>query len=138
MSKLDEILKNADAYKKEARKIIDEALEKGKSFLIEGMNAVFEEYEQLESISWTQYTPYFNDGDPCEFSSNIYSIELNDLNEYADKKELKEKLDNFSNILSKIRELISIIGDDVLELLGEGKVIVRRDGTITIDEYDHD
>lgn len=26
------------------------------------------DYPQLKSVSWTQYTPYFNDGDECIFS----------------------------------------------------------------------
>ena len=30
---------------------------------------------QLEAIAWTQYTPYFNDGDVCEFTmGDIYFI----------------------------------------------------------------
>jgi hypothetical protein len=29
---------------------------------------LFEENPELVSFSWTQYTPYFNDGDVCEFS----------------------------------------------------------------------
>jgi hypothetical protein len=28
----------------------------------------FEKYPEVRAIAWTQYTPYFNDGDPCEFS----------------------------------------------------------------------
>lgn len=28
---------------------------------------VFNSCPSLNTISWTQYTPYFNDGDPCEF-----------------------------------------------------------------------
>lgn len=29
---------------------------------------LFEQFPTLEAFSWTQYTPYFNDGDSCEFS----------------------------------------------------------------------
>lgn len=28
---------------------------------------VFEQHQKLESFSWTQYSPFFNDGDACEF-----------------------------------------------------------------------
>jgi hypothetical protein len=27
-------------------------------------------YPKVKGISWTQYTPYFNDGEPCEFGIN--------------------------------------------------------------------
>ena len=30
-------------------------------------DAVFNSCPMLNTISWIQYTPYFNDGDPCEF-----------------------------------------------------------------------
>ena len=28
---------------------------------------LFDKSEKIESFSWTQYTPFFNDGDTCEF-----------------------------------------------------------------------
>lgn len=27
----------------------------------------FKKYPEIEAIKWSQYTPYFNDGEPCEF-----------------------------------------------------------------------
>lgn len=36
---------------------------------------IFEKYgDKVGKFSWTQYTPYFNDGDPCEFSKNELCI----------------------------------------------------------------
>lgn len=32
--------------------------------------AFFAANEGITAIRWTQYTPYFNDGEPCEFSTN--------------------------------------------------------------------
>ena len=31
---------------------------------------LFEKYPGVKNVRWTQYTPYFADGDPCEFSSS--------------------------------------------------------------------
>ena len=31
---------------------------------------IFTKYPELESFGWSQYTPYFNDGDTCIFSAN--------------------------------------------------------------------
>ena len=32
--------------------------------------AVFERHPNVRSLTWTQYTPYFNDGDPCRQESS--------------------------------------------------------------------
>lgn len=43
--------------------------EQAKIIVKEGSAAIFEEYGDIvHSFGWTQYAPYFNDGDPCEFS----------------------------------------------------------------------
>lgn len=47
------------------------------SALSVGLMPVFEKYPFLGSICWTQYTPYFNDGDVCEFTSCIGEPALN-------------------------------------------------------------
>ena len=52
---------------------------------------VFDENENLKSISWTQFTPYFNDGDPCQFSTNFdYDLRLNKKDEYDSEEFDKE------------------------------------------------
>ena len=38
---------------------------------------LFKDHKDLESFSWTQYTPYWNDGDTCEFSVYNEEIEIN-------------------------------------------------------------
>jgi hypothetical protein len=35
----------------------------------QGATALFEAHPALESFGWTQYTPYFNDGDECVFGA---------------------------------------------------------------------
>jgi len=44
---------------------------------------LFEKYDWLQEISWTQYTPYFNDGDSCEFYVNE-EFSINGTTEYKD------------------------------------------------------
>lgn len=36
--------------------------------LTDAASQLFEDHPIVEKIFWTQYTPYFNDGDACEFS----------------------------------------------------------------------
>lgn len=38
----------------------------------------FENYPEIQAVGWNQYTPYFNDGDTCEFS--VHGIEFADQN----------------------------------------------------------
>jgi len=51
----------------EARKIMEET---AKGLFNEMADGLFKENSALQSFSWTQYTPYFNDGDECVFRSN--------------------------------------------------------------------
>jgi hypothetical protein len=43
---------------------------------------LFEQSEVIKSISWTQYSPYFNDGDKCTFSAHTDDLYVN--GEYCD------------------------------------------------------
>lgn len=40
----------------------------GEDIVKNAFSTLFDKYPTLEAIRWEQYTPYFNDGDPCEFS----------------------------------------------------------------------
>lgn len=33
-------------------------------------------FNKVDAISWTQYTPYFNDGDTCEFSAHVDNLSV--------------------------------------------------------------
>jgi hypothetical protein len=39
--------------------------------------------EGVESVRWTQYTPYFNDGEPCVFGANDCYVKLAGADEEA-------------------------------------------------------
>jgi len=54
----------------------------------------FDENPKLESFAWTQYTPYFNDGDTCEFQANTDYIYVN--GEYIEDCEWYDK-NNITN-----------------------------------------
>lgn len=50
---------------------LKKAMEKdGQKLITELFQKAFDEIPSLQSIEWTQYTPYFNDGDSCVFSVN--------------------------------------------------------------------
>jgi hypothetical protein len=53
--------------------------EKSKELMKEAFREFLDKYgEVVESVFWTQYTPYFNDGEACEFSVHDTFILLKD------------------------------------------------------------
>lgn len=51
--------------------------EEAKKVFKVGANELFERYPDMVSFSWRQYTPYFNDGEPCEFGVRTSSDSIN-------------------------------------------------------------
>jgi hypothetical protein len=106
---------------------------------------------QVKAVVWRQYTPYFNDGEPCEFSVHdpefFFEGEDPEEDNGHDAWSLgNEKYRPSIEICSQetaaaCSELAKEIGrlDDALEeLFGDHvKVVVTADG-VSVDEYDHD
>lgn len=65
----------------------------GKAAMTQAFKRFFETTPAIKSISWVQYTPYFNDGDPCYFSRHEICAKLDrellsdDLKEYLGEEE---------------------------------------------------
>jgi hypothetical protein len=53
----------------------EEMQENSKVLMKEAFREFLEKYDVVENIFWTQYTPYFNDGESCEFSvGDVYLV----------------------------------------------------------------
>ena len=118
-------------------------------------------------LEWTQYTPYFNDGEPCTFSVHtpyLYKPEGDEEHRWAEEYDTSIELGckNYGKdytysdgYVSKARELIDGISiedfdalsaawdelpeDMLLKAFGDHtKVIVESGGAYTNDEFDHD
>lgn len=125
---------------------------------------IFDKYPTLESFGWSQYTPYFNDGDTCIFSANTDYLNIN--GEYVDESNWSQKTkvidwgtwnsqlrkyegrveednDDYDPILSDATtEIIDFLGqfdnDFYLSKFGDhAEVTVTKDG-VDISDYDHD
>ena len=98
---------------------------------------IFEKYPNLEAFQWTQYTPYFNDGDECTFGVNdaYYIKRFQDEEFVAPYKE-----DGNRKIAKEINSiLVQIDNDSMRTMFGDSvEVKLYKDGTIKIDEYDHE
>lgn len=62
---LEENFKQLNAQMEAARK---EMRSKSTGFVELACKQFFDACPEVEAITWTQYTPYFNDGESCEFS----------------------------------------------------------------------
>jgi len=123
----------------------EEMVKIGKEALTNEFKRVFEEWPEVEGIRWTQYTPYFNDGDPCRFSVHTCYVKIGDfggddddgwkegydLGEYGSVE--YKRLDEIQKGLEMCEEILPFIfGDHV-------QVTIWRDKTeAEIEEYYHD
>ncbi len=59
-----------NAIRAKAAELKKELMEANKEVFSESAKELFEKFPKLDWFEWTQYTPYFNDGDECTFSVN--------------------------------------------------------------------
>ena len=100
---------------------------------------LFENNLSVESISWVQYTPYFNDGETCYFSVNNHELLINGKGKYGEFDTEDEKI-MFIPIAREFSKLISTIPiNDFLYMFGDhAEITIKKDGTIETNEYKHE
>lgn len=147
---------------KAAKEIVNKARAEANQIVKEAFSemakAVFESNPDLKGFRWTQYTPYFNDGDTCTFSTNSGYPDLfhpkDEANSYDNEDDDAEIgwisdpywYDEYKDLKSPLRkaykDVQSFLGefddDDFLEMFGDGvRVTVTPEG-VDVSEYDHD
>lgn len=131
----------------------DKLASAGEDAVKEVFKEFFDTHSNVESVYWTQYTPYFNDGDPCYFSVHDFHLSLSDEESGEDEDDEDEDYDDYEMSAwslsrsndEKLKKLgedlgnLSDIPDDVLEqVFGDHcKVVATRDG-FDVREYSHD
>lgn len=156
MKKFQEIEEAIEVLKKEMEQSRKEFTEKGSKLFFKSCKEIFDIFPDLKSFSWSQYTPYFNDGDECIFGVNDvekingYCIddydnddenenkEINIIKDYNWKEEESDK--KAFELVNTLRNFISNIPDEILkEIYGDHcKVTIYHDGSYNVNEYDHD
>lgn len=91
----------------------DEMRNEGKSALMESFREFFSEFTEVSELRWCQYTPYFNDGDTCEFS-------VGDIVFFLDPESKNLEPDTATCVTEKVREEGEDRDDDYRE--GDGYV----------------
>lgn len=122
------------------------------------LKPLFDESKKINSISWNQYTPYYADGNTPEFGVNHYLIINDTINEDEDAGFLSKELYTYDDqgegvsvpnpdydlresiIVKSLSETIFSIPDEFLrDLFGDHvEIIVYKDGSIKVNEYEHD
>lgn len=117
-----------DAFKKEFKGISEE---------------IFTAYPDVKALGWTQYTPYFNDGDACVFgygemhvcfgdsdpTDTFYDWEDGEM--YGDTKKKFPLIAEFNSVLSRSEDML-------LEMFGDHVSVTVTPEGIQVDEYEHD
>ena len=106
-----------ESFKKQVEDLRMQLQKTGEQFLIEHFKETFAKYPNLKQVQWTQYTPYFNDGEECTFSSNHQWAEIEGIDGELDynSKEYKEIKENIREFLSQFDDelLKNLFGDHV-------------------------
>lgn len=115
---------------------------------------IFTTYPELTYVRWTQYTPYFNDGEECTFSVNSFAIgnapDMDDVSTYGEYDGDEEGIWSIDYMgrderekYSKVYELEQFcqteIGESVFRatFADHSVVTVTREG-IDVQEYEHE
>lgn len=103
----------------------------------------FAENPGVKMITWTQYTPYFNDGEECVFSVNeiyFFSGTKNEIeSEEVDCREDSELTIRPEGPLSFMKNEIESIPEEIMQdVFGNHAEIIVTPDNIEIREYEHD
>lgn len=94
---LDDIEVSVNEANAKVEKLQDSAYKVSNKFFQKGLKLLFKTHDSLESFAWKQYTPGWNDGDPCEFSAHVDYIFINDEEEESTVYWLEDQLEKLNS-----------------------------------------
>lgn len=136
----------------EVEKLRQQTSTNNRKLLGQAVQQIFEENQDwLTSFSWTQYTPYFNDGDACTFGINLGYPEINEeswgncdyvreFSGWGSNRKPNPKYDPAKvSVINNLQRIIGSVGTECLEsIFGDhAKITVTKDG-FKVKQYDHD
>lgn len=104
-------------------------IKEGKKAMRQVFSKFFEENPDTLYVFWQQYTPYFNDGEQCEFGvHDFYSVALNE-----DAQLPRDKEGN--KILPTLEYVLENIGYDSIEFEAMEEELSNSVTPCTVEEY---
>jgi hypothetical protein len=145
---LDLLIQEFTEQQERFQKVAQERL---KEYFVE----FWEKNPAIKAIHWSQYAPYFNDGDPCTFSvhdpyfTNAEGDDLDDLTSWGEYDGEKDevwsdqdpKFDgvNVESTHSLAKLLTSSVMEPIMKIMfGSDNVIVATRAGFSVDQADHD
>lgn len=120
----------------------------GKKAVTALFKKLFEDFPSIKAVGWTQYTPYFNDGEPCEFGLGEPYVCKSDGVDFAEVRSLydedvfkdKYSLDgNDAEAKAAIRWIERAALSEVFEsAFGDHVMVIATPDGFHVSEYDHD
>lgn len=140
---LEEIAATTEELKAAMRKAAEDQI---RPALLEEVEKLAANFPELEKLRWTQYTPYFNDGDTCYFGFHGLQYKLKEDEEsgdygdgfeyassYGDSTQIEKAVAELSSRLNKLKDALEIAFGDHAEVTID---IATKE--ITVEEYEHD
>jgi hypothetical protein len=156
MNTLEKIKVELAAFEEKKKTFVEELRKEFPTMFKE----LFEKSDKIQSFGWSQYTPYFNDGDSCTFGVNadypyINGDNIDECDWYdwrvryhlrGDKDYVNLLTDNpnidveLHKTIDEFKDVINSIPEDFLqELFGDHALVtIHRNGNVGVEEYDHD
>lgn len=100
--------------------------------LREGLEPLFDKHLNVKTVSWEQYTPYFNDGSICEFNADVDYVKLNRGLGDLEREVTDDVQDEFSEVTNQFEN------DEYKLMFGDHCRVTVSRGGITVEEYDHE
>ena len=137
-----------ESFKQAIKAKEDEYKNFGKQLFKDYIKEYFKTYPEIQAVVFAAYTPYFNDGDTCEYSINdpvyvlegfdpqnllrYYDYEYNDSIKSAVYNDINYKnYEEFNKFMQQNTELLKgIFGDHVCVYITPEEIIT--------EEYEHD
>lgn len=147
MSTLADLKKFKSEYKEKMRK-------DGQAAFSTEMKKFFADNPDIEAIRWVQYTPHFNDGEPCVFRVREFEFKPVDKNEqsliesdeYSSgpflggdyyKEEVKAIWDKYNKRVTQLED--AVVDNELMEMLfGDHCRVVATAEGFEVEEYNHD
>lgn len=130
---------------------------RGQEILKKSFSSFFEAYPKVKAITWTQYTPYFNDGEACVFGvgdmwvlskksyedwqeeGGGYAEEYDVIRPYIeDKYEDELTKEEKKNINVFVRTIQALSDDLYLDMFGDHVYVIATRKGFKVEEYEHD
>lgn len=125
------------------------AQEHGRAAIGAAFKELLDRHPSVARVSWTQYTPYFNDGDVCRFS--VHGLCVVPADNPDDDEDYEFEIYRSAHYNSTPAGLTPEAADEFLALWGKinnndlmlatfgdhSRVVITREG-LEVESYDHD